>query len=321
MLGMEAPAPFDPSVLRLYADLRRAGLDPQRAGGWQRVRRGVWMPVVVWQDLTPEQRHAALVHATALVCDGEGRPRHVFAAESAAAVWGLPRVEAWPTTVRTLATSGRPRGSSGVRPLVGAEVEPVAFKGVLVTPVARTLADLACRGSLPSAVAAADHAVRHGLCSFAELRAEADAVPHRVRGRPAARLVAELADSDSMSVGESLSRVQMFRLGVPRPRLQVPHHDDQGLIGVVDFEWLGVVGEFDGKLKYRVPPGASPEEAAEIVWREKKREDRLRVDSRVARWTWQVALDRDQLGRVLAAQGVRPGPRASWFDLGAPRSA
>jgi hypothetical protein len=38
----------------------------------------------------------------------------------------------------------------------------------------------------------------------------------------------------------------------------------------------GVVGEFDGKMKYRVPAGASAEEAAEGVWREKKREDRLR---------------------------------------------
>ena len=201
------------------------------------------------------------------------------------------------------------------------EAETVLVQGVRVTGVARTVVDLARTGGLPSAVAAADHALRHGLCSRADLRAEADAVPPRVRGRPAAALVADLADADSMSVGESLSRVQMFRLGVPRPRLQVPHDDDQGLIGVVDFDWQGVVGEFDGKLKYRVPPDATPEEAAEIVWREKKREDRLRVGSRVARWTWEVALDRDRLSRVLAAQGVRPHPRASWFDLGATRGA
>ena len=135
-------------------------------------------------------------------------------------------------------------------------------------------------------------------------------MPSRVAcaAAPPRRLVADLADADSMSAGESLSRVQMFRLGVPRPRLQVPHDDDQGLIGVVDFDWLGVIGEFDGKLKYRVPPGASPEEAAEIVWREKKREDRLRVGSRVARWTWEVALDRDRLGRRTRGAGGATGP-------------
>lgn len=319
MLGQAAPTPFDPSVLRRYADLRRAGVDPQRAGGWHRVRRGVWVPVDIWRAATPEQRHAALVHATSLLCDTE--PDRVFALESAAAVWGLPRVESWPTTVSILATSGRPRGSRGVRPTVGPEAEPVDIGGVLVTPVARTIADLACRASLPSAVAAADHALRHGLCTLGDLRAAADAVPPRVRGRPAAALVVDLADEDSMSAGESLSRVQMFRLGIPRPRLQVRHDDEQGLIGFVDFDWDGVVGEFDGRLKYRVPPGAGPEEAAEVVWREKKREDRLRVGARVARWTWDVALDAPRLAGALAAQGIRPDPRASWFDLRTSRGA
>jgi hypothetical protein len=254
-----------------------------------------------------------------MVCSED--PPQVFALESAAAVWGLPRVEDWPLRTRTLVTSGRPRGSSGVRPFLAAEAEPVLLNGVQVTGVARTVVDLARTGSLESAVAAADHALRHGLCSVADLRAEADAVPARVRGRPAASLVAELADGDSMSVGESLSRVQMFRLGLPRPRLQVEHVDELGRIGFVDFDWDGVIGEFDGKVKYRVPPEADPQEAAEIVWFEKKREDRLRVRSRVARWTWEVALYRDRLGRVLAARGVHPSPRASWFDLGVTRGA
>jgi hypothetical protein len=279
----------------------------------------VWVDSAHWRSLTPEQRHAALVHATSIVCDPDGES--VFAIESAAAVWGLPRIEAWPERVRTLVTDQRLRGSPGIRPHFGAEAETTLIHGIRVTGVARTVVDLARTGSLASGVAAADHAVRHGLCTLADLRAEVDAVPPRVRGRPAAGLMAELADADSMSAGESLSRVQMFRLGLPRPRLQVPHDDELGLIGLVDFDWGGVVGEFDGRVKYKVPPDADPQEAAEIVWREKKREDRLRVGSRVARWTWEVALDRDRLGRVLAAQGVRPSPRTSWFDLGALRGA
>jgi hypothetical protein len=319
MLGPAAPTPFDPSVLRHYSALRRSGVDPQRAPGWHRVRRGVWMPGAAWAVLTPEQRHAALVHATAMVCGDE--PAHVFALESAAAVWGLPRVEDWPTWVRTLVTSGRPRGSVGVRPFVGPDAEVVLVDGVLVTSVARTVVDLARGGSLASAVAAADHALRYGLCSTTAMRAEADAVPRRVRGRPAAGLVVDLADGDSMSVGESLSRVQMFQLGLPRPRLQVEHVDELGCIGFVDFDWGGVIGEFDGKVKYRVPTDADPREAAEILWREKKREDRLLVGSRVARWTWDVALDRDRLGQVLATHGIRPVRRGSWFDLAATRGA
>jgi hypothetical protein len=165
--------------------------------------------------------------------------------------------------------------------------------------------DLARSGSLPTAVAAADHALRHGLCTRDDLVREADAVPRRRRGRPQAALVVDLADGDSMSAGESLSRVQMFRLGVPRPRLQVRHEDAQGLIG---------------KVKYRASDGDSAAQVSEVLWREKKREDRLRARGRVARWTWEIALEQERLGAVLAGQGVLPDPRASWFDLGQRRA-
>ena len=314
MLGPPAPTPFDPRVLRLYSALRQQGVDPQREGSWTRVRRGVWVESRAWSGLTPEQQHAARAHATALVCDPD--MSWVFAHESAAAVWGLPRIETWPDAVRTLVVGARLRGSSGVRPIRGGEADTVVVNGIRVTPVARTVVDLARSASLPTAVAAADHALRHGLCTRADLAGEADAVPSRLRGRPQVSLVVDLADGESMSAGESLSRVQMFRLGVPRPRLQVKHEDEHGLIGHVDFDWDGVVGEFDGKVKYRVPPDADPGEAAEIVWREKKREDRLRVGGQVARWTWEVALDRDRLGAVLAAKGIIPDPRMPWFSEG-----
>jgi hypothetical protein len=74
---------------------------------------------------------------------------------------------------------------------------------------------------------------------------------HHVR-RPRALLVAELADARSMSAGESVSRATMFRLNLPRPELQVPVEDAAGLIGVADFGWEGVVGEFDGRRTYAV---------------------------------------------------------------------
>jgi hypothetical protein len=314
VLGPAAPTPFDAGILRRGRDLRAAGIEPTR-GGWHQVRNGVWVTEHEWRGLTPEHEHAALVHATGLCLE---RENPVFAVTSAAAVWGLPRIEQWPDGVRVLvATEGRGRGSSLVRPHVGREADPVRVGGIQVTSPARTVVDLARTGTLHTAVAAADHALRHRLCSLDELRAEVDAVPRRVRGRNAARLVVALADPLSMSAGESLSRVQMFLLNLPRPELQKEMRDVQGLIGYVDFGWEGVVGEFDGKVKYRLTRQASPEEAAEVVWREKQREDRLRRQGRVARWTWAVALDRARLGARLAEHGIRPLPAASWVDLGA----
>ena len=317
VLGPAAPEPFDPGLLRRGRDLRASGVEPAR-GGWHHVRHGVWVPDREWRSLLPEQRHAALVHATALCL---GRQRPVFALTSAAAVLGLPRIEAWPDAVCVLVgDQHRGRGSSMVRPHVGRPDAGMTRHGITVTSPARTVVDLARTGSLATAVAAADHALRHGLCSAAELAAEVDAVAPRVRGRTTARLVGALADPLSMSPGESLSRVQMYLLNVPRPVLQREVSDAEGVIGIVDFGWDGVVGEFDGRVKYRVAEGTDPADATEVLWREKRREDRLRRQVRVARWTWDVALDRGRLGRRLAEHGIRSQPVNTWVDLGGRRA-
>ncbi len=316
MLGPPPPRPFDPGLLHLASDLRRVGIEPTRATpAWHQVRRGVYVEASLWADLLPGQRHAALAHATLLCTRREPPP--VLAAAAAAAVWGMPRVEEWPASVTVLSHSRRDSASGLLRPVVGAETEPVLLAGASVTSAARTLTDLARTCSLATAVAAADHALRHGLCSRAELAVEVEAIPAGTRGRRAAALVRDLADPGSMSAGESLSRVQMFLLDLPRPRLQVEHSDDVGLIGYTDFGWPGVAGEFDGRVKYRVPDGADPQRAGEVLWAEKLREDRLRRKVRVARWVWRTACHRPALARVLGEVGIRPQPRSTWFDLGA----
>lgn len=316
MIGLPAPSPFDPGLLRRGRDLRAGGVEPAR-GRWHHVRHGYWLPEVLWRQLTPEQQHAALVHATAAALGREGP---VFALTSAAAIWGLPRIEPWPDMVRVLVPSEqRGRASALVRPHVGREGSGVENSGVRVTTVARTVVDLARTGSLASALAAADHALRLGLCTRGELLEEAEGVPPRVRGRRRARLAVELADGASMSPGESLSRAQMYLLNLPRPRLQEEVHDDGGLIGVCDFGWDGVVGEFDGRVKYRAGT-ESVDVVEDVVWREKTREDRLRRRRRLARWTWDIAMDPRRLGRRLAEVGIRPTPVNTWIDLAA-RSA
>ncbi|EAP99670.1 hypothetical protein JNB_05864 [Janibacter sp. HTCC2649] len=314
MLGALPPPPFDPGFLRLATDLRRAGIEPSRGEGWHHVRHGVWVDATVWVGLDPTQRHAAFVHATSLQRRLDAPL--IAAGTSAAALWGLPRIEAWPSHVRHLVTGRRVRGSAIMRPMVGLETDPQEVHGVLVTPVARTVIDLARSGSLVTAVAAADHALRHELCSPSELIAEVAAIPRRAAGRTSAALTRDLADPLSMSAGESLSRVQMFHLNLPKPILQRELHDGEGLIGLGDFWWEGVVGEFDGKVKYRIPAGATAEEASRILWAEKRREDRIRTRARMARWVWFDALRPDRLLQKLAHVGIRPVARPGWFDLG-----
>lgn len=104
-----------------------------------------------------------------------------------------------------------------------------------------------------------------------------------------ARRMVTLADSRSESVGESSSRVVMAREGLPAPTLQYEVRDERGfLVGRSDFCWedAGVLGEFDGKVKYTalLRPGQS---ASDAVIAEKRREDALRnLGWDVVRWTW-----------------------------------
>lgn len=308
MVAPSPDLPFDPTCLLATAQLRPA--TGPAALGLAPVRRGVWAPAWALDSLNPRQRHDALVHATALVTG----PQTVFAYAAAAALWGLPRIEPWPTRVDVVASGGRP-GSTGLltrhRPR---DVPLVARAGLNVTDAPTTVVDIARTSSFATGLASADHALRPELCTRGELAQAWGRTPKGAIGRAKAQLVLALADPLSMSAGESLSRAQMFVLGVPPPKLQVGHDDDHGLIGYVDFAWGRLVGEFDGKLKYRVPHGRSAAAAGEVVWREKQREDRLRrIGLAVVRWTYAQALERRALARLLTRAGLSGGHRRDWL--------
>jgi hypothetical protein len=257
---MPTPEPcdsFDPALLRLGRDLRRQGIEParHRTDGeptYHPVCRGVWIRSADWRELSPTRRHAALVHGIALRGEADGL---VFTREAAAALWDLPRIDTWPSLVHGTCTGPRVRSSGQVVRHIDEFDLAYRHQGLLVTSPARTIVDLARTGPVTNAVVAADRAVRLGLCDESELWSEARDVPPRSRGRHRALLVADLVDGRSMSPGESLSRVQMFLLNLPGPDLQVRCEDERGLIGYADFGWDGVVGEFDGQVKYRVPEG------------------------------------------------------------------
>ena len=204
----------------------------------------------------------------------------------------MPRIDDWPVVLHTTCAEEPIRSSGLVIRHTNAFHAPDRFRGRLLTTPARTVVDLARTTTLFNAVAAADYAVRVELCAQDELWEEVRDVPPRSRGRRQAELVADLADARVMSPGESLSRCQMFLLNLPRPELQAQHRDDEGLIGYVDFQWDGLVGEFDGKVKYKVPPEATPDQASQILWAEKRREDRLRArGQKVARWVYADAIN------------------------------
>ncbi|GAA1787591.1 hypothetical protein GCM10009811_10900 [Nostocoides veronense] len=284
------------------------------------MRRGVWMPKPLWEGLTPEHLHAALAYAASMTSTSE--VPLVFAGPTAAAIMGLPRIAPWPRDVVVLADPRREpkrvRGCApGLRRRVGVIDAAIVVGGLHITPPARTVIDLARTGSLADAVAAADQALRRGLCSRDDLFDEIAVIPPHANGKVKTKFTAGFANALAMNGGESLSRLNMYRLNVAEPELQVAFQDTDGLIGYVDFYWKGrggrgVIGEFDGKIKYGIDEELGREDRKNALWREKLREDRLRKTDDVARWTWAVASDPDRLGRELADHGIRPLRRNTW---------
>lgn len=302
---------FAESDLLCTADARARGVHYDelrgalREGSLVRVRRGAYIGSTRWRDMGPDQRHRTRVLAAARTLR-----EPVFSHLSAAALWGLPIIGRWPASAHV--TERRATGSRShlgvAKHGVAAVPERAHVDGVPVTTVARTIADLARSTEFASALAAADHALRQGMVTPEELAAQSADIAGKRDARRVARVV-EHACPLAESVGESLSRARMIEWGLPAPVLQKEFHDADGLIGRVDFWWEGfdVVGEFDGRLKYRAGFAGEPRAAEQIVWDEKCREDRLRGRAHdVVRWTWEMAFHGRPMIEALARAGISP---------------
>ncbi|WP_170044561.1 type IV toxin-antitoxin system AbiEi family antitoxin domain-containing protein [Luteimicrobium subarcticum] len=279
------------------------------AGELVRVRRGAYVGTTVWEAATAEERHALRAcAATALF------PGVVLSHQSAAVAWGVPRTDGWDEVAHVCAgaASGGRSTSQLVQHTFGGELEVVARGSAgRCVGAERTVVDLALTDSFASALASADWALRVGLAGHDGL-ARVLSGHAAVLGRARAERVLAHADGRSGSVGESVSRARMLELGLPRPQLQVEVRDADGLAGRVDFAWedLALVGEFDGRAKYLREEYLGGWDPGEVVWAEKRREDRLRgAGWRVVRWGWDDLADRTRLARLLAAAGLR-GARA-----------
>ncbi|MEE6295758.1 hypothetical protein [Georgenia wangjunii] len=280
---------------------------PSRAAALVRVRRGTYAERTTWENARPAERYRILVQGTLSAM----RTPAPLAYESAAIMLGIPIIGAWPDRVHVIeATAAGGRGSAGVtRHGVKRMPDVVMADGVAVTSVARTVLDMARTRTFASALASADHALATGATSSEELAEELDLM-RGARGLDRARRVVECADGGAQSVGESLSRARMYELGLPVPELQRQFFDDAGFVGRTDFWWYRfcLIGEFDGRVKFARETARSDEDAREVLWQEKRREDRLRaLGNGVVRWDWSDALDIARLGRILAAAGLVPG--------------
>lgn len=265
-----------------------------RSGAWSRLRSGAYVPTVQITAMTAEAQHLMMVNAsTNLIGDCSVISHQSAAVVHGIALWHLPLTSVHITRPGNGGGHRRRSIHTHVAPLCRDEI--VTVQGLPVTSVARTILDLARSASFESAVVAADSALFRHLTTPPEL-ADARARACRRPGVIGAASVLAFADGRAESAGESRSRVQIYRAGLPAPQLQVPITSADGeFLGVVDFafEALGTVGEFDGRVKYgRLLTKDdlrenSAEKIGRIMFKEKVREDHIRaVPLSMARWIW-----------------------------------
>lgn len=281
----------------------------------RRIARGAYLPERVWENATASDRYFARVIAVALT----RRAPAVVSHWSAAAFHGLPGIGEWPTEVHLTtpptAASGSRNGIVKHR-LHIADEDVVRCEGLLFTSVPRTLLDIAATSSFRDAVVVGDAALRIDrlgrrppLTTREELEeAWTRAQPMKAHAR--AKAVLDFAETRAETPIESVSRVTMRTIGVPRPELQVAHYDARSFIGETDFAWpeYGAVGEADGDQKYLNPEFRGGRNPEQVLLDEKRREDRLRALPRqVPRWPWGVARSPRLLRQKLEALGLPAG--------------
>jgi len=283
-------------------------LDPDLA----RVRRGYFRGAGL--RLTAAEQYRLRIFATA----DARQDGLVFSLASAAELWDCPQLRSDLALVHATRPSKARRTTAGVMMHRGSIPDDHVVtlpSGLRVTSRAWTAVEIAAAGDLPGVLLPLDALLRQMAEADRITPTEAIArlcalVPPRMKGRARAMRNLELADGRSGSAGESLSRGQMVLLEVPMPDLQVafergdePGHD------VVDFDWpeLERFGEFDGVGKYRDQQLTGGRTSEEVLWDEKRREDRVRRHRPIgARWGWAEALSARKLARVLAQAGIEP---------------
>lgn len=284
----------------------------KRSGEWANVRRGAYAEKVVLDSLDDAGLHKRRVRAVVLKL---AEPT-VVSHNSAAVLldmphWGidLERVH----VTRPEQHAGRIEAGVSHHEAAVPPEEIVRVGGLPCTDLARTALDVGREFGFLPGVVAADAALQRGV--DADVLAErAAAMSDWPNARVACRAL-RCSDPGAESPGESLSRVLMAEIGMPRPRTQVVIRDGD-FVARVDFliEEFQEIVEFDGRMKYQRmrDPEDRVVDDGDVVWAEKQREDRLReLGFTVVRLVWadlfgsRRALTAKRLWRPGRAAGVR----------------
>lgn len=292
-----------------------------RTGTWHRLARGVYVESPTFTRWTPDGQHLARAVAVSVNATSA---RPVFSHMTAAILLGLPGYGMHNERVHvTLVGSGHAHSS---RDIVRhqAAIEPseiVEIGGLLCTSLPRTLRDVARLASAEQSIVVLDAGLRRAVAlaprrdaaqaesEWQAMLGEDLAAMPGARGVDQARRRLAIADIRSESVAESLSRLQLRRLGY-EVDLQVGVPSPSSSLYRVDFALLGkqTLGEVDGDAKYTDERLRGARTSEEVVLAEKRREDWIRgaTGFGLVRWGFKESRSARLLGARLRAFSVPP---------------
>ncbi len=246
-----------------------------RSGDWERLHTGAYGSTTVGAAEPDHYRRRVLAVATKA-------PEYVVCGVSAAAVL---RVPLWDADLKDVHLYRPTRTGAGQFP--GRRVHSALFEpweveqenGFRITSPARTLFDVARWSSAETAVVAGDWMLAQRLTSRQELL-DLVSVHPALHGLSRLKRVVARLDSRSESPGESLSRLTLVRGGLPQPECQLEVFTASGqFVARCDFGYpdCAVVLEFDGRIKYQRNEMNNDRALEDVLFAEKRREDRLRA--------------------------------------------
>jgi len=220
-----------------------------RSGTWERAGRGVLLDASTTAD--PYERRRDLALARAIGVHTAASSDRWFSHQTAALLWGLPLWTA-PRATHLLsphrAGGGRP-ASLRIHTGPMSDDELTCVNGLPVTSLARTVAD--CLATLPplEGLVVADAALHRKVPADDVLRAIQ--LRGRTNGYIRAAALLSLADDGAESPGESATRYQLLRAGLPVPTTQIPVSTRVGTVwGDLGWDGWRVLLEYDGRDKY-----------------------------------------------------------------------
>jgi len=264
------------------AHAREAGYDDRAVAQaikrkiWHRFRRGYYTFTDLWTQLDAVGRHkvrsAAVLHSLG---DDVALSHISGVIAHGIDVWDLPLDRVHVT--RLDGGSGRVEGDVVHHEGFSLDHEVVLVNGQQVMVPERCVIEAASIVDTERGLVMANSLLHKGLATEDALMARFAVMAHWPKVQHL-HVVLRLADGRAESVGEGRGLHLFWSHRLPAPELQFKVFDATGQpLGICDWGWPGegLLGEFDGKVKYGrlLKPGQEP---GDVVFAEKRREDLLR---------------------------------------------